>query len=216
MKFLPKPDSLIIIFFTLFLLTIFQYIFFFNVSSNTFKEIVIEEGTNIIGDKFLFSRKDEIVKSFGSLPELENEYKNSMIEKKENNRLIQKRAIEYIIFSGIVFGVMFIVCMILMIVGQSDLSIILPKLLISMFLVIIGFSSELYLYYLVIKPYKYISKYEILSLLIKKIKERIPNNSNEKVNVDLLINCIPKLLSNEACELPKDLKDKLSEKIKFI
>ena len=60
---------------------------------------------------------------------------------------------------------MFIVCMILMIVGQSDLSIILPKLLISMFLVILGFSSELYLYYLVIKPYKYISKYEILSLI---------------------------------------------------
>ena len=98
MKFLPKPDSLIIIFFTLFLLTIFQYIFFFNVSSNTFKEIVIEEGTNIIGDKFLFSRKDEIVKSFGSLPELENEYKNSMIEKKENNRLIQKEQLSILFF----------------------------------------------------------------------------------------------------------------------
>ena len=148
MKFLPKPDSLIIIFFTLFLLTIFQYIFFFNVSSNTFKEIVIEEGTNIIGDKFLFSRKDEIVKSFGSLPELENEYKNSMIEKKETNRLVQKRAIEYIIFSGIIFGAIFIVCMILMIVGQFDLSTILPKLLISMLLVVVGFSTELYLYYL--------------------------------------------------------------------
>ena len=46
MKFLPKPDSLIIIFFTLFLLTIFQYIFFFNVSSNTFKDIVIERMLN--------------------------------------------------------------------------------------------------------------------------------------------------------------------------
>ena len=57
MKFIPKPDSLIIIFFTLFLLTIFQYIFFFNVSSNTFKEIVIEEGKILLEINFYFLGK---------------------------------------------------------------------------------------------------------------------------------------------------------------
>jgi hypothetical protein len=215
MDFLPSPDSIILVFFTLFLLTIFQYVFFFSVSSNTFKEVITENATNIIGDKFLFSKKNEIINKLGNSEQLQKEFEKSLEEKNEKNKAVQKRALQYIILSGIIFGGIFVIGLFLIVFGNYDLSIIIPKLIVSIILIILGFSTELYIYYLVIKPYKYTSKYEIISLLIKKIKARVPNNG-ETADINTLINCIPKLLANEKCNISPETKQSLLKNFKFI
>lgn len=214
MGFLPSPDSIIIIFFTLFLLTIFQYVFFFSVSSNTFKDVVINNASNIITDKFLFSKKDDILKYIGDKEKLQKDFEKTIDEKNEKNKIIQKTALKYIIVSGIIFCAVFVFCLLLILFGNYDISTIIPKLIVSVVLVILGFSTELYIYYLVIKPYKYTSKYEIISALNKKLKEKIPNNKSiEDINV--LIDCIPKILSNQKCDLPENIKNELVSKLKI-
>lgn len=215
MGFLPSPDSIILVFFTLFLLTIFQYVFFFSVSSNTFKEVIIKNATDIIGDKFLFSKRNDIINHLGNREELQKLFNESLIEKNEKNRAIQKRALQYIIFSGIVFGIIFVLGMLLILFGNYDFSSILPKFIVSIILIILGFSTELYLYYLVIKPYKYTSKYEIISLLINKIKERTPDNEVEISDINTLINCIPTLLANKKCNISPDTKESLLKNFKL-
>jgi hypothetical protein len=215
MGFLPSPDSIILVFFTLFLLTIFQYVFFFSVSSNTFKEVIIKNATDIIGDKFLFAKKNDIINHLGTSKELHKLFDESLIEKNEKNRVIQKRALQYIILSGIVFGIIFVLGMLLITFGNYDFSSILPKFVLSIILIIVGFLTELYLYYLVIKPYRYTSKYEIISLLIKKIKERTPDNDGDVADINTLINCIPKLLANEKCNISPETRESLLKNFKL-
>ena len=94
MKFLPSPDSIIIIFFTLFLLTIFQYVFFFNVTTNTFKDVVVENATDIIGDRMIYNKRNEIIKFLGDKNELEKEYQKSISEKNERNKIKTKPRIK--------------------------------------------------------------------------------------------------------------------------
>ena len=214
MGFLPSPDSIIIVFFTLFLLTIFQYVFFFNVTTNTFKDVVVKNATDIIGDRMIYNKRMEIIKYLGDKNELEKEHQKSLSEKNKKNKIVKERAIKYIILSGILFLIITIGGILLFVFGNYDISSIIPKLILSVILVILGFSTELYLYYLVIKPYKYTSKYEIISLLIRKIKEKSPNTSQEG-DINSLINCIPKLLSNEKCNLSPMIKESLKKSFKF-
>ena len=214
MGFLPSPDSIIIVFFTLFLLTIFQYVFFFNVTTNTFKDVVVKNATDIIGDRMIYNKRMEIIKYLGDKNELEKEHQKSLSEKNKKNKIVKERAIKYIILSGILFLIITIGGILLFVFGNYDISSIIPKLILSVILVILGFSTELYLYYLVIKPYKYTSKYEIISLLIRKIKEKSPNTSQEG-DINSLINCIPKLLANEKCNLSPMIKESLKKSFKF-
>jgi len=193
MGYLPTADSILIVFFTLFMLTIFQYIFFFSVSSKTFKHVVVNNCSEMLSDKIIFPLKDKILANIGNPTELKEKYIQSVSESDKRNSLIKQKAINYIIYSGLVFFTVFLIGLIY-INSKDDPTPILKKMIISMVFVLLGFSTELYLYYLVMLPYRYTSKYELINTITDNIRKKIPNQQNN----NKIRECIPAILSNTA------------------
>ena len=198
MNILPSPDSIIIIFFTIFCLSIFQYVFFFNVTAKTFADVVIKIGSEMLGDKFVFSNKENILKSLGKADDLYKKYIGKIDSVEKNNIHIRNKAKSYILISGLIFLGVLALGITFMIYKKYDMKKVLPNMLISIFLVIAGFTTELYLYYYVMLPYKYTSKYELVDATLKAM-ENIVGKSN--FDAEKLIECLTQSLTGTKCDL---------------